>query len=80
LKKISNIKGQWNIDFEHNGKVTTNTFDYLTILFAFLASKDCYIIWFSNIMIISEPDEGYHRNSQCVLLNCPKLRAIRTSL
>jgi hypothetical protein len=29
VKKISNIKGQWNIDFEHNGKVTTNTFDYL---------------------------------------------------
>jgi hypothetical protein len=31
VKKISSIKGQWNIDFEHNGKVTTNTFDYLTI-------------------------------------------------
>jgi lysine/ornithine N-monooxygenase len=31
VKKISNINGQWNIDFEHNGKVKTNTFDYLTI-------------------------------------------------
>jgi hypothetical protein len=39
----------------------------LTILFAFLASKDCYIIWFSNIMIISEPDEGYHASVELVL-------------
>jgi hypothetical protein len=30
-QKINNIKGQWNIDFEHNKKVETNTFDYLTI-------------------------------------------------
>jgi len=42
-------------------------FNFLFNLFGFPASKDCYFVWFSNIMTMSEPDEGYYRNSSCAL-------------
>jgi len=35
--------------------------------FGFLAPKDLKIIWFSNILALSVPDEGYSRNAWCAL-------------
>ena len=32
-----------------------------------LAPKDFHIIWFSNILALSVPEEGYYRNMSCTL-------------
>jgi len=35
--------------------------------FCLLALKDFYIIWLSNLIIVSIPDEGCSRNASCAL-------------
>ena len=43
---------------------------FLAILFrsfGFIAPKLFKIIWFFNLSILSEPDEGYSRNALCAL-------------
>jgi hypothetical protein len=35
--------------------------------FGFIAPKHIYIVWLSNVSILSVPDEGYSRNVPCAL-------------
>jgi hypothetical protein len=46
---------------------TGGVLDILFGPYSFLAPKDLKIIWFSNLLALSVPDEGYYRNVLCTL-------------
>ena len=54
----------------HEIMIKTKVLPILAILFrpfGFLAPKGFKIIWLSNILDLSVPDEGYCRNASCAL-------------
>ena len=50
--------------------MTLADFEYpvwFTLVYIVLATKDFQIIWLSNLMTLSVPDEGYSRNLQIII-------------
>ena len=64
----------WNLQFQNNVNINkTNVINDLCRLWLSLLGSlvlmllKLYIIWYSNLLILSVPDDGYPRNASCAL-------------